>query len=155
MKNNMLTQKQLDQLEKAKSTLKEILKVHMRESFSDKEFQMVYGNMKRLKKNGWDLLWSEEISESIHKDNGKLLGKMMGDGYLTLNCPQIGIRILYVKVFGGKGILWGKKIHYAVYQQDYDEKNWTPLGNFKSWGLAVTGINNIFRSEGLLQGSAL
>ena len=155
MKNNMPTQKELDQLEKAKSTLKEILKVHMRESFSDKEFQMVYGNMKRLKKNGCDLLWSEEISESIHKDNGKLLGKMMGDGYLTLNCPQIGIRILYVKVFGGKGILWGKKIHYAVYQQDYDEKNWTPLGNFKSWGLAVTGINNIFRSEGLLHGSAL
>ena len=56
MKNNMPTQKELDQLEKAKSTLKEILKVHMRESFSDKEFQMVYGNMKRLKKNGCDLL---------------------------------------------------------------------------------------------------
>ena len=52
-------------------------------------------------------------------------------------------------------MFWGKKIQYAVYQQDFDEKTWTPLGTFKIWGLAVTGINNIFRSEGLLQGSAL
>lgn len=79
----------------------------------------------------------------------------MGDGYLTLIAPQIGIKLLYVKVYGGKGMLWGKKIHYTVYQQDYDEKKWTPLGTFKLWGLAVTGVNNIFRSQGLLQGSAL
>ena len=155
MPNNMPTQKELDQIEKAKSSLKEILKVHMREPFSDPEFQTLFGNMKRLKKNGCALLWSEEITHSIHKDKGKLLGKMMLDGYLTLTCPQIGINLLYVKVYGGKGMLWGKKIHYAVYQQDFDEKNWTPLGTFKSWGLAVTGINNIFRSEGILQGSAL
>ena len=111
--------------------------------------------IKRLKKNGCDLLWTEDITLSLQKDKGKLLGKMMGDGYITLTCPQIGIRLLYVKVYGGKGMLWGKKILYSVYQQDYDEKKWTPLGTFKSWGLAVTGINNIFRSEGLLQGSAL
>lgn len=51
------------------------------------------------------------------------------------------INILYVKVYGGKGMLQGKKILYSVYQQDFDEKNWTPLGIFKSWSLAVTGIN--------------
>ena len=149
--------KELEQLEKAKSSLKEILKVHMREPFSDPEFHTLFGNMKRLKKNGCDLLWTEDITLSLNskKDKGKLLGEMMGDGYITLNCPQIGIRLLYVKVYGGKGILWGKKILYSVYQQDYDEKKWTPLGTFKSWGLAVTGINNIFRSEGILQGSAL
>jgi hypothetical protein len=111
--------------------------------------------MKRLKKNGCDLFWTEDITLSIQNEKGKLLGQMMSDGYITLTAPQIGIRILYVKVYGGKGMLWGKKIHYAVYQQDYDEKTWTPLGTFKIWGLAVTGINNIFRSEGLLQGSAL
>jgi len=74
---------------------------------------------------------------------------------ITLIAPQLGIRVLYIKVYGGKGMLWCKKIHYPVYQQDCDEKTWTPLGTFKIWGLAVTGINNIFRSEGLLQGSAL
>ena len=151
----MPTQKELEQIEKAQSTLKEILKVHMREPIDDSEFEALFNNMKRLKKNGCDLFWTEDITISIQNEKGKLLGQMMSDGYITLTAPQIGIRILYVKVYGGKGMLWGKKIHYAVYQQDYDEKTWTPLGTFKIWGLAVTGINNIFRSEGLLQGSAL
>ena len=151
----MPTQKELEQIEKAQSTLKEILKVHMREPINDPEFEALFNNMKRLKKNGCDLFWTEDITLSIQNEKGKLLGQMMTDGYITLTAPQIGIRILYVKVYGGKGMLWGKKIHYAVYQQDYDEKTWTPLGTFKIWGLAVTGVNNIFRSEGLLQGSAL
>ena len=151
----MPTQKELEQIEKAQSTLKEILKVHMREPINDSEFEALFNNMKRLKKNGCDLFWTEDITLSIQNEKGKLLGQMMSDGYITLTAPQIGIRILYVKVYGGKGMLWGKKIHYTVYQQDYDEKTWTPLGTFKIWGLAVTGINNIFRSEGLLQGSAL
>ena len=151
----MPTQKELEQIEKAQSTLKEILKVHMREPINDPEFEALFNNMKRLKKNGCDLFWTEDITLSIQNEKGKLLGQMMSDGYITLTAPQIGIRILYVKVYGGKGMLWGKKIHHAVYQQDYDEKTWTPLGTFKIWGLAVTGINNIFRSEGLLQGSAL
>ena len=151
----MPTQKELEQIEKAQSTLKEILKVHMREPINDPEFEALFNNMKRLKKNGCDLFWTEDITLSIQNEKGKLLGQMMSDGYITLTAPQIGIRILYVKVYGGKGMLWGKKIHYAVYQQDYDEKTWTPFGTFKIWGLAVTGINNIFRSEGLLQGSAL
>ena len=151
----MPTQKELEQIEKAQSTLKEILKVHMREPIDDSEFEALFNNMKRLKKNGCDLFWTEDITLSIQNEKGKLLGQMMSDGYITLTAPQIRIRILYVKVYGGKGMLWGKKIHYAVYQQDYDEKTWTPLGTFKIWGLAVTGINNIFRSEGLLQGSAL
>ena len=151
----MPTTAELEQIEKAQSTLKEILKVHMREPINDPEFEALFNNMKRLKKNGCDLFWTEDITLSIQNEKGKLLGQMMSDGYITLTAPQIGIRILYVKVYGGKGMLWGKKIHYAVYQQDYDEKTWTPLGTFKIWALAVTGINNIFRSEGLLQGSAL
>ena len=151
------TQKELEQLEKAKSSLKEILKVHMREPFSDPELLTLVGNMKKLRKNGCGFHWTEDITLSLNskKDKGKLLGEMMGDGHVTLTCPQIEVRILYVKVYGGKGMFWGKKIHYAVYQQDYDENVWTPLGTFKFWSQAVTGINNIFRSEGLLQGSAL
>ena len=151
----MPTKNELEQIQNAKASLKEILKVHMREPFTDPEFHALFGNMKRLKKNGCDLLWTPDITDSLNKDKGKLLGKMMEQGYLTLTAPQIGVRFLYLKVFAGKGMLWGKKIHFTVYQQDYDEKNWTPLGTFKIWGLAVTGVNNIFRSEGLLQGSAL
>ena len=151
----MPTQKELEQIEKAQSTLKEILKVHMREPINDPELEALFHNMKNLKKNECSLLWTKDLTLSIRNDKSKLLIQMMSDGYITLTAPQLGIRILYVKVYGGKGMLWGKKIYYAVYQQDYDEKTWTPLGTFKIWALAVTGINNIFRSEGLLQGSAL
>ena len=44
------TQKELEQIEKAKSTLKSILSVHMREPFSDNEFEILLSNMKKLKK---------------------------------------------------------------------------------------------------------
>jgi hypothetical protein len=159
IQNKMPTEKELEQLENSKSTFKEIMKVHMREPFTQSEVRTLLGNIKRLKEHQCEFSFTKDIIQSIQKssgdERGKLLEKMMSEGYLILVAPQIGIRILYVKVYGGKGMLWGKKIHYAVYQQDYDEKTWTPLGTFKIWGLAVTGINNIFRSEGLLKGSAL
>jgi hypothetical protein len=155
----MPTSKELEQIQKAQSTLKEILKVHMREPFIPSEIQSLTRNLASLKKNGCEFTYTDDVVKSFQKASGdkkgQVLLKMMSEGYLTLIAPQIGIRILYVKVYGGKGMLWGKKINYAVYQQDYDEKTWTPLGTFKIWALAVTGINNIFRSEGLLQGSAL
>ena len=153
----MPTQKELDQIEKSKASFKEIMKVHMKEPFDDKEFQIFFGNLKKLKKYNCNVYYTDDISKGKEGDvvDEKTLMKTLSEGYLVLTAPQLQVRILYVKVYGGKGMFWGKKIHYAAYQQDYDEKKWTPLGNFKSWGLAVTGLNNIFRSVGLLQGSAL
>ena len=155
----MPTATELQQIEKAQSTLKEILKVHMREPFTQTEVRGLTRNIVSLKKNGCEFSFTDDIVKSIQissgVEKGQVLLKKMSEGYLTFTAPQLGIRVLYVKVYGGKGMLWGKKIHYAVYQQDYDEKTWTPLGTFKIWALTVTGINNIFRSEGLLQGSAL
>jgi len=52
-------------------------------------------------------------------------------------------------------MLWGKKIYYNIYLQDYGEDTWTPGGVFKFWSLAVIGVNNIFREKGLLSGSAV
>ena len=147
----------LERLENAKSTFKEIMKVHMREPFDENELQMVFGNMKKLKAKGCQVFYTDDISKAAEGTEVAVEDwlKCLKDGYCVLTAPQLGIRILYVKVYGGKGMLWGKKIHYAAYQQDYDEKTWTPLGTFKMWMLAVTGLNNIFRSEGLLSGPAL
>ena len=48
------TQKELEQLENAKSTFKEIMKVHMREPFNDKETQLflIILKNKKLKEFG-------------------------------------------------------------------------------------------------------
>ena len=150
------TQKELEQLENSKSTFKEIMKVHMREPFNDKEIQLFFVILKNLRKHNCNVYYTDDISVGKEGEvvDLKRLMNILSKGYLVLTAPQLQVRFLYVKVYGGKGMFWGKKIHYAVYQQDYDEKIWTPLGNFKIWGLAVTGINNIFRSEGLLKGSA-
>jgi hypothetical protein len=109
-----------------------------------------------LRKHNCNVYYTDDISVGKEGDvvDIKRLMDILSKGYLVLTAPQLQVRFLYVKVYGGKGMFWGKKIHYAVYQQDYNEKIWTPLGNFKIWGLAVTGINNIFRSEGLLKGPA-
>ena len=153
----MPTKKELDQIEKSKSKFKEIMKVHMREAFDDKEFQMFFGNLKKLKKHNCNVYYTDDTSTGNDGEpvDVKRLMKTLSEGYLVLTAPQLQVRFLYIKVYGGKGMFWGKKIHYSAYQQDYDEDVWTPLGTFKSWGLAVTGVNNIFRSVGLLQGSAL
>ena len=151
------TQKELEQLVNAKSTFKEIMKVHMREPFNDNEIQFFLNNIKNLKKHSCSVYYTDDVSTGKEGDvvGTKRLMDMLSKGYLVLTAPQLQVRFLYVKVYGGKGMFWGKKIHYAAYQQDYDENTWTPLGNFKIWVLAVTGINNIFRSQGLLQGSAV
>jgi hypothetical protein len=145
------TQKELEQIEKAKSTLKSILNVHMREPFSDNEFEILLNNMKKLKKNECNLQWSEEITRSLHNDGGKLLGTMGLDGYLTLIATQLGIRLLYVKVYGGKGWL-GKKIHYSIFLQELDEKIWVPISVQKTLMISISSIGNLFRDKGLLKG---
>ena len=151
------TEKELEQLEHAKSTFREIMKVHMREPFNDSEIQLFLNNIIKLKKKNCSIYYTDDISTGKEGDavDTKRLMETLSKGYLVLTAPQLQVRFLFVKVYGGKGIFWGKKIHYAAYQQDYDEEIWMPLGNFKIWGLAVTGINNIFRSAGLLQGPAL
>ena len=85
----MPTIKELEQLQKAKSTLKEILKVHMREPINDNEFQTLFGNMKRLRKNGCELIWSADISKSLFKDKGKYLAKIKRVTKLLMNINSL------------------------------------------------------------------
>jgi len=87
-------------------------------------FKVLARIWKKLKKYNCDLYYTEDISINREETvvSGKRLMEILNEGYFILNSPQLGIRILYVKVYGGKGMLWGKKIHYTVYQQDLDEK---------------------------------
>mgnify|MGYP007063529748 FL=1 len=146
--------KEIEQLEKSQATLNEILKVHLREPFDRPELEVLAKNhFLTLKKYNCQVFWDEKIMNK--KKTKDYLAKCASEGYLVVQLPQLETRLLYLKVFGGKGFLGRKKIHYAVYQQFFDEKKWTPAGNFKIWAQVVTSINNIFRLEGLLKGSAI
>lgn len=138
------------------ANLNEILNSHTTEAYTRSEIETFAKNhFITLKKYGCDVQWEQKIIDEVQTNSpGKHLKECSEKGYLIIQLPQLGVRFLHVKVFGGKG-LFGKKIHYAVYQQDFDENKWTPVGNFKSWAQTVTALNNIFRHEGLLKGSAL
>ena len=143
-KSGLADSKMLEDINKqvrAKGDLEEVLNTTMRESFTE-------GEMHITQQNCFDKLTRKYnciVSPGKPSDPD--------DGYLILELPQIDLRLLYIKVFGGRGF-FGKKIHYAAYLQHFDEQHWSPSGTFKYWTLAMTGINNIFRHEGLLRGSA-
>lgn len=151
------TPEEIEQLKKSQATLNEILKVHLREPFSRSELEMLAKNhFQTLKKYNCQVLWDQKIIDEINKKKtSNYLKKCVSEGYLIVQLPQLETRLLYLKVFGGKGFLGRKKIHYSIYQQFFDEKKWSPSGNFKIWTQVVISINNIFRLEGLLKGSAL
>lgn len=151
------TFKDLQKIENSKSSLKEILKIHIKEPFTENEIRGLHTNLKNLKKNNCHLYYGNTIHLGQIEDvvNLENFLKMAKDGYFILTSPQLHLRLMYVKVFGGSGMLWGKKIYYNIYLQDYGEDTWTPGGVFKMWSLAVIGVNNIFREEGLLSGSAI
>ena len=117
--------KELEQIEKAKATFKEIMKVHMREPVDDKEFQIFFGNLKRLKKHNCNVYYTDDISKGKEGDpvDEKTLMKTLSDGYLVLTAPQLQVRILYVKVYGGKGMFWGKKIITLLISKIMMKKN--------------------------------
>ena len=150
----MPTLKELDKIGKSQSSLKEILKVHIAEAFTQSDLKFIETHFTRLDKKNCVITYDEKISNGLAKNDDKLLLKMMEEGYLIFELPQLKIRLLYVKVFGGKGWL-GKKIHYAIYLQEFDEKTWTPISTQKTLTVAVTSIGNLFRQAGLLKGFAI
>jgi len=147
----MPTQKELDRIEKSQSTLKEILKVHIKEPYTQSDLKFIETHFGRLDKKNCIITYDEKVSKGLAKNDNSLLVKMMEDGYLIFELPQLEFRLLYVKVFGGKG-LFGKKIHYSIYLQEFDEKTWTPISTQKTLTIAISSIGNFFRQEGLLKG---
>ena len=135
-KKNPPTIKDLEKIQDSESSLSEILKVHMREPFSDSDIKFIDTHLIRLGKNGCEVRYSE---------------KTKNDGYLIFELPQLYLRLLYVKVYGGKGWL-GKKIHYSIFLQELDEKIWVPISVQKTLMISISAIGNLFRDKGLLKG---
>jgi len=147
----MPTLEELDKIGKSQSTLKEILKVHISEEFTQSDLKFFETHFMRLDKKNCIVTYNEKVSKGLAKKDFKLLFKMMEEGYLIFELPQLSLRLLYVKVFGGKGF-FGKKIHYAIYLQEFDEIKWTPLSIQKTLTIGVSSIGNLFRNQGLLKG---
>jgi hypothetical protein len=138
-KQNIPTMKDLEKIQDSESSLLEILKVHMREPFSDSDIKFIDTHFGRLGKKGCEVRFQTNFKKT--KD----------DGYLIFELPQLYLRLLYVKVYGGKGWL-GKKIHFSVFLQELDETIWVPISVQKTLILSIPMMGNLFRDKGLLKG---
>jgi hypothetical protein len=138
-KQNTPTVKDLEKIQDSESSLREILKVHMREPFSDSDIKFIDTHFERLGRKGCVVRFQSNLDKT--KD----------DGYLIFELPQLYLRLLYVKVFGGKGWL-GKRIHYSVFLQELDEKIWVPISVQKTLTLSISSMGNLFREKGFLKG---
>jgi hypothetical protein len=134
------TIKDLEKIQDSESSLSEILKVHMREPFSDSDIKFIDTHFERFGRKGCVVNFQSFNPE-----------KTKNDGYLIFELPQLYLRLLYVKVYGGKGWL-GKKIHYSIFLQELDEKIWVPISVQKTLMLSISAIGNLFRDKGLLKG---
>ena len=122
--------------------LDEIKRTTMRSAFTEKQLQQFLDLKER------DINTSRAaVFHRLMENNTR---EFLEDGLLMLELPALSKGILYVKIHAGRGLFGGEKNTYNVYFDDTSTGDiWTPGPVFKSYLLAIAGINNIFRSEGL------
>ena len=123
------------------SSLEDIRKTTMRSGFTDDELQKLMNFKERDIGSQREVLF-HPLMENQTKD-------FLKDGLLMLKLSYLNLSVLYVKIHAGKGF-FGDKYTYNIYFDDSIlGKTWSPGPVFKSYLLAITALNNIFRDEGL------
>ena len=122
--------------------LDEIKRTTMRSAFTNNQLQQ-FMDLKKKDINTPRAAVFHRLMENKTRE-------FLEDGLLMLELPALNMGMLYVKIHAGKGLFGGEKNTYNVYFDDTNTGDiWSPGPVFKSYLLAITGINNIFRSEGL------
>jgi hypothetical protein len=81
--------------------------------------------------------------------------EMLDEGIAVLSSDDLGATFAFVKLDGGKGIFGGQKGNFLSYVDSMLSGYFTAGPSFRSFVVALTSINNIYRAAGLLAGSAL
>ncbi|WP_400085810.1 hypothetical protein [Yoonia sp. R78084] len=128
-------------------TLDEILRTSNRLPFEQQHIQFLLSMLKKQSEKGLIVRFHPQFTFSP----GEAL-EGMKDGIFVLNCPQIQSDFIFTCESGGKGLFGGQKRSFKVFIGDLEKDDFCAANSFKSFGIAATSINNIFRSEGLLSG---
>ena len=130
-------------------TFSDIMKTSNLLPFTETHTNYVIHNCKKLREKGLEARFHpswvtkpEEVLAQISK------------GVFVLHCPQIEMDFVYTCENGGVGFFGGQKRIFKVFGGDYLSDDFSPATSFKSCGIALTSVNNIFRGRGLLQGMA-
>ena len=92
---------EIEKLMNSQATLKEILKVHLREPFDRTELEVLAKNhFVTLKKYNCQVLWEQKIIDEItKKKTSEYLKKCTSEGYLIVQLPQLETKEIPMNVF--------------------------------------------------------
>ena len=128
-------------------TLQDIVKTANFVPFSDTHIQDIVRHVSKQNAKGLLVRFHPKFTAS-----GAEALEAMRDGIFVLSCPQIACDFVYTCENGGKGLFGAQKRIFKVYAGDFEANDFTASNSFKSFAIAITSINNIFRHEGLLHG---
>lgn len=120
--------------------LSDIRKATSRCSYTASELDMLVNYLEGNHRKGLDTALSALCNEDTAKD-----------GILIISSPdQLGTDILLVKLNAGKGLFGGQKATYGFYLGMVRYDFYQPGATYKSFPVALTSINNIYRATGQL-----
>ena len=93
-----------------------------------------------------------DIRLSVLAGDGKALA---ADGVILLSSNALHSDFLFIKVDAGRSIFGRQKANYYSYLGDNNLGKFSPGPSFRSFAIAITSINNIYRAMGMLKGPAM
>lgn len=124
------------------TNLATIMETTRRLAFNQAEGEALLKHLKANRSKGLETGFHPNVADN-HRD-------ILKDGVVMLGLAELGTSVLFVKVDGGRGLLGGQKSAYLSYVGGTDGEEYMPGTTFRSWTVAVTSINNIYRNQGLL-----
>ncbi len=128
-------------------TLQEAVAANRCLPFGNSDGEILVSYLRVAKKNGLDVVLLPTIDGGIEGD--------FGNGLLILGSKALDRTFLFLKIDAGRGLFGGQKFRYQTYLGSPSDDLWTPGPSFGLFITALTSINNVYRSEGLLRGPAL
>ena len=122
--------------------INEIRRSTRRVPYTNGEVQMLVDFIKKNRAKG--------LMTGMHPFMGGEPQAYIDDGILGVCLEDADADILYVKLEAGTGLFGGQKSNYSFFVGSIHEEALMPGGTHKSWALAITAMNNIYRSIGLL-----
>lgn len=123
-------------------TLAEIAKTTRTLAFNDSEMRSILTHINKNRKKGLNTCFHPQMRGDIPE--------WLSEGFVGVCLMELNRSILYVKQDAGKGLFGRQKTVYASYVGSISENSLLPGVTFKNWLIAITGMNNIYRLEGLL-----
>ena len=130
-------------------TLSEITNTANLLPFEQSNVELVIMNSKKLHAKGLISRFHPQFTPTLPD----VLDEMK-KGVFVLTCPQLEMDFLYTCENGGVGFFGRQKRVFKVFGGVFEDDDFSPSTTFKSFGIAVTSINNVFRGRGLLTGMA-